>query len=122
QTISADQLSQNRAQSGTIHFLVELLVVVLRTRSESYATTTPDRSTSSTGARAASTFLTPRTLAATRHVGTGLLLLATLTTTSHVGHDSLVYQGLVVVTAKGVLGDLDRLSTIHIQLHLSISP
>ncbi len=93
--------------------------MILRTSSKGNATATPDRTTSGTRTRAAGTLLTPRTLATTGDIGTAFLLLAALTTTSHVGNYSLVHEGLVELATKGAIGDFDGLSAINIQLHVN---
>ncbi|RMO15621.1 hypothetical protein ALQ47_200065 [Pseudomonas cichorii] len=114
QTISTDQLTKDGAQSSAIHLLVEFLGVILRTSCESGTAATPDWATDSTGTSAASTLLTPWALTATGNVGTGLLLLAALTTASHVGYDCLVHQCLVEFAAKCQFGNFDCLSVIYI--------
>ncbi len=114
QTVSTHEFSKDGAQSCAVHLLVELLRVILWTSCESGTTATPDWATDSTGTSTASTFLTPRALTATTNVGTGLLLLATLTAASHVGHDCLVNQRLVELAAKRQFGNFDRLSVIYI--------
>ncbi|MNC28514.1 hypothetical protein D3C75_767200 [compost metagenome] len=96
--------------------------MVLRLGGESHATRAPDGAADGTGTGTARTFLAPRLLATTTNFGAGLLRAGALTTTCHVGNDSLVYQGLVELITKGALGDFDRLRTVHIQLHLSNLP
>src|SRR5690606_457364 len=97
----------------------ELLLVILRTSGAGYATATPDRTTSGTGTCATGAFLAPRTLAATSNIGASLLLLAALTTASHVGDDCLVHQRLVELTTKCTFGDFYGLCAINIQLHVN---
>ena len=100
--------------AAAVHLLVELLRVILWTSCESGTAATPDWATDSTGTSTASAFLTPRALTATTYVGTGLLLLATLTAAGHVGHDCLVNERLVEFAAKCQFGNFDRLSVIYI--------
>ncbi|ROL67064.1 hypothetical protein BK634_22080 [Pseudomonas chlororaphis] len=114
QTISTHQLSKDGTHCCAIHLLVQLLGVILWTSCESGTAAAPDWATNSTGTSTASTFLTPWALTATTNVGTGLLLLATLTAASHVGHDCLVNQRLVELAAKCQFGNFDRLSVIYI--------
>src|SRR5690606_31175711 len=51
--------------------------------------------------------LAPRLLAATRNFGAGFLSPATLATSRHVSHDRLMHQVLVEVFAKSVIGYRD---------------
>src|SRR5690606_24028267 len=92
QPLRTNELSKDGTQRCAIHLLVQLLIVILRTRSEGHTTTTPDRPTAGTGTSTTGALLTPRALTATGNVRTGLLLLAALTTASHVGDYSLMHQ------------------------------
>src|SRR5690606_36503125 len=117
QALGAHQLTEDGAHRCAVHLLVELLIVILRACREGHTTATPDRTARSTGTRATGALLAPRTLATTGHIGASLLLLAALTTASHVGDDCLMHQRLVELTTKGTLGDFYGLCAINIQLH-----
>src|SRR5690606_2315165 len=122
QTIGASQLGEDGTHGSAIHLLVELLGVILGLGREGHATAAPQRAADGTGAGTTGTLLTERLGTATGHFGTALLSAGTLAAAGHVGHNCLVYQGLVEFTAEDTIGNLDRLSAIYIQLHLSISP
>src|SRR5690606_32828012 len=69
QTLLTSQLGENATQSSAVHLLVQLDAVIARNSGEGHATGAPQRATGSTGASAASTFLTEWLFATARNLG-----------------------------------------------------
>src|SRR5690606_21609469 len=100
QTILTSQLRQNALNSGAVHFAVQLLAVVLWTRCESHATSTPDRAASAARTGATRAFLFPRLTAATAYFRTVLLSARTLTAARQISSNCLVNQIFIEFATK----------------------
>src|SRR5690606_26042673 len=100
-----DQLRQDAGDSATIHFLVQLLAVVLGTRSKGHTTGTPDRAADGAGTCTAGAFLTPWFASAAADFGTGLLLNGTLSGACQIGDHSLMHQRFIELTSECCIRD-----------------
>src|SRR5690606_10291475 len=102
------QLREDRAQTGAIHLLVDLLREVLFRRVGEHATTpTPQRGRGHAGAGAARALLAPRLLGGMLDRAAILLGAVAATGIGLVGHDDLVYQRFVELATEDGIGRCD---------------
>ena len=91
--------------------------MVTRLCSECTTTANPDRATDRTGARAASTFLTPGLRTAATDSRAILLCFRTCATAREVGRNNLVNQRFVERNTECTLGNIHGTLTFHFNFH-----